>query len=256
MPRFIILMYHMISEPCSKKDMRYACPPAQFDKHMCFLRSKEFNPIGLDIVQKYLNGAEPIPPNSVVVTLDDGLCDNYENAFPVLRKYKIPATIFLVAGKVGKTNEWMQVDGFSRRQMLNWYQVEEMSAAGISFGAHTMTHPRLTKLSTAEAIVEIRESKKIIEDHLGQRVPHFAYPYGLFTEETSVFVKSTGYSMACSTRSGFNNQYTDPYILRRIEVYGTDALWRLNQKLTFGMNDAGLLYPLKYYWSRIRARIS
>jgi len=52
------------------------------------------------------------------------------------------------------------------------------------------------------------------------------------------------------------NAVTLPYILRRIEVYGTDALWKQNQKLTFGMNDASLLYPLKYYWSRIRARIS
>ena len=249
-------MYHMISEPRSDIEQRYACPPDRFAKHMSFLRRKGFNVIGLDAAHGYFERKETSLRPSVVVTLDDGFCDNYENAFPVLAEYRIPATIFLAVGCIGKSNTWMQKRGFSKREMLSWHQVDEMAGAGISFGAHTMTHPRLIDLSADEARREIKESKEIIGERLGRTVRSFAYPYGLLTDETRNLVKESGYSIACTTRSGFNNKKADPYALRRIEVYGTDPVWKLSQKLAFGMNDASVLFPLKYYWARARARFS
>jgi peptidoglycan/xylan/chitin deacetylase (PgdA/CDA1 family) len=210
----------------------------------------------LDAAHGYFERKETSLRPSVVVTLDDGFCDNYENAFPVLAEYRIPATIFLAVGCIGKSNTWMQKRGFSKREMLSWHQVGEMAGAGILFGAHTITHPRLIDLRADEARREIKESKDIIEERLGTAVESFAYPYGLFTDVTRNFVEDCGYSIACSTRSGFNNSETDPFLLRRIEVYGMDPLWKLSQKLTFGMNDASILYPFKYYWSRVRAHLS
>jgi len=68
-------------------------------------------------------------------------------------------------------------------------------------------------------------------------------------------VRKTGFKTVCSTRSGFNNVERDPLILHRIEVYGNDPTWKLNQKINFGTNEASLLFPFQYYAKRLRSRI-
>ena len=250
----LILMYHMISEPGSGEDGRYTCPPLRFERHMRFLRKKRFNIISMEQVLCFYKEGIALPERPVAITMDDGFGDNYIHAFPILKKYDIPATIFLVAGQIGKTNEWMDVGNYQSRIMLNWEQVRQMGKWGVSFGAHTMTHVRLPDLPAKDAADEIRRSKEVIEGETGRPVSLFAYPYGLYSEESIRILKQCGFQLSCSTRSGFNNRETDPFLLRRIEVYGDDPVWKLSQKLTFGMNDASLLFPLKYYSSRIRER--
>ena len=198
-----------------------------------------------------MHGAKTLPKNTIVITLDDGFEDNYTNAFPVLRQYAIPATIFLATGYLEKTNGWM-TDG--RRKMLEWNQIIEMASAGINFGAHTVSHPHLPQLNRAEALREMVESKKHIEQRLNQPVHYFAYPYGQLNDETMQLAQQAEFKLACSTRSGFNNLTRNPYRLHRIEVYGDDPVWKLKQKLTFGINDASLTFPLTYYWGRARTR--
>lgn len=254
--RFVILMYHMISKPRSQSEQKYACPPQLFAKHMSTLSSKGFSLVGLDTILNYCEGKVTLPSRSLAVTFDDGFRDNYENAFPILKKYRVPATIFLVTNTVGKTNTWMQINDLPSREMLTWQQIHEMSLAGIQFGAHTHTHPRLTELSKESAIKEIEEAKKIIEERTGQPVDFFAYPYGLYNSKTKELVEQTGYSLGCSTLSGFNNQNSDPYIFRRIEVYGNDSPWKLINKINFGTNESDVFLPARYYWSRVKYRIS
>lgn len=248
-------MYHMVLEPHSDKERRYACPPDRFARHMNFLKSRGFSFVDLGSIHRYLRGDGILKDRSVAITLDDGFRDNYENAFPILHEYSIPATIFLTTGFVGNTNAWMEHRGFPRREILNWRQVREMNKAGVSFGAHTITHPRLPEVSKDRAHREILESKKTIEYYLGYSVNFFAYPYGLFNDEIRSFVKEAGFSLACSTRSGFNNRHVDPYALHRIEVYGTDLLWQFSVKLSFGVNEASLSLPVRYYFDRLMARL-
>lgn len=255
MSRFLILMYHMIREPGSTIERRYACPPVLFDRHMALLRAKGYAPVSLDAIEAYLSGNENLPERAVAVTLDDGLRDNYEHAFPVLQRHEIPATIFLATGLIGKTNAWMLDEGYPERPMLSWDQVREMRAAGVTFGGHGVSHPRLPGLAAENAMRELADSKAEIEQQIGEPVRHFAYPYGLFSAETQKLAQAAGYTLACSTRSGFNTRATDPFALRRIEVFGNDAPWKLAQKLVFGSNEAGALMPLRYYWGRAVARI-
>ena len=85
---------------------------------------------------------------------------------------------------------------------------------------------------------------------------YFAYPYGLSTERDRNLVKGAGYALACSARSGFNRRETDPLFLRRIDVYGTDPVWKVAQKMNFGINDASLFTPARYYWRRLLSRFA
>ena len=254
MQRFVILMYHMVSEPETAAEEKYACPPRQFEKHIQMLLNEGFKPISIETVESYYSQNNPIPDKSFLITLDDGFEDNYNNAYPILQRYKIPAVIYLATGLLGKTNQWMSAPAFSERKMLSWRQIQEMASQGIHFGSHTVSHPKLTELDDESVHIELIQSKKMIEDQLGLECRHFAYPYGLLTEKTRELVQQAGFKTACSTRSGFNNAERDPFMLHRIEVYGSDSTWKLKQKIMFGINDASLFFPLKYYSARLLAR--
>jgi len=246
----------MISEPKTSKEVKYACPPERFENHMQQLKLNGFNPISLDQIEQHLLFNKALPNNAVAITLDDGFEDNYTHAFPILTKLNIPATIFLASGCLASTNQWMsQSQGFTTRKMLSWEQVLEMDGDIISFGAHTISHPKLPELDLSSATHEISASKKAIEDNLDKVCKHFAYPYGLFTSKNRDSVEAAGYTLACSTRSGFNNTDRDPFVLHRIEVYGDDPWWKLKQKMTFGMNDASIFFPIKYYTKRLVSKI-
>jgi len=245
----------MISKPESAAEIRYACPPERFDRHMYNLKINGFNPVSLEQIEQHLLLNKPLPKNAVAITLDDGFADNYNHAFPILNKHLIPATIFLTSGYLESTNQWMTPSGFPTKKMLDWQQIREMDKYNIAFGAHTVSHPKLTELDLTSAAYEILASKKSIENNLGKACKHFAYPYGLCNTEHRNSVKSSGYTLACSTHSGFNNAERDPFMLHRIEVYGNDSWWELKQKMTFGTNKASLLVPAKYYANRLINRI-
>ena len=254
MQRFVILMYHMISEPKTAAEVKYACPPKQFAQHIQMLLSTGFKPVSINAIEDYYIQQTQLPDKAFLITIDDGFEDNYNNAFPILKRYQIPAVIYLATGLIGKTNVWMNKPTFSERKMLSWPQIKDMSSQGIGFGSHTVSHPKLTELDDDSVGKELDQSKKIIENQLGIECRHFAYPYGLLNERTSELVKKVGFKTACTTRSGFNNTERDPLMLHRIEVYGDDSTWKLKQKIRFGMNDASWLFPLKYYSARLLAR--
>jgi len=250
MSRFIILMYHMISEPQTAAEVRFACPPKQFEKHLQLLLKKGYTPVSINQVSNYYTQNIPLPDKAVLITLDDGFEDNYLNALPIFQRYQIPAVIYLATGVIGKTNQWMAAPTFSERKMLSWPQIKEMNDHGIEFGSHTVSHPRLNELDDNKVEQELIMSKQTIEEHLGKECAHFAYPYGLLTESTRDLVRKTGYKTACSTRSGFNNKERDPLLLHRIEVHGCDSAWKLQKKLTFGTNNPNLPHLIQYYCSR------
>lgn len=255
MPELSILMYHMICEPSSSQERRFACPTERFRSHLQSVRHHGYQPVSLAQVQDHVTGQAKLPEKAVAITLDDGYADNLANAWPVLSEECFPATVFVAVNRIGGFNDWMQAEGYPRRSMLSWGEIRELHSAGIEIGSHTLSHPRLSRLQTNAAQREIAESKSTLEDRLGAGIARFAYPYGDLDERVVDLVREAGYSSACSTRPGFNRTGTDAFLLRRIEVEGTDAPWRVRQKIRYGTNDAGALQPLKYYWQQASNRL-
>jgi peptidoglycan/xylan/chitin deacetylase (PgdA/CDA1 family) len=134
-------------------------------------------------------------------------------------------------------------------------QMRALDAAGVTIGSHTSTHARLTELPAEQVTRELSDSKKQLEDLLGKPVCYFAYPYGLFNPAVRDAAEQSGYRGACSTRAGFNREGEDRFLLRRIDVFGNDALWQFKQKLRFGINEAKRTYPLRYYAGRMASRL-
>ena len=112
------------------------------------------------------------------------------------------------------------------RLMLDWRQVLAMRDGGISFGSHTVTHPILSRQEPAIARAELEDSKRLIEQRLGEEVGLFAYPNGRpedYTEDVIAMLKGAGYRAAVTTSFGANDAGDDPYRLRRGTPWETDA---------------------------------
>ena len=138
---------------------------------------------------------------------------------------------------------------------MNWREAKELSTSGFEIGSHSVTHPALPELTEDQAAHEISASKQALEAKLGVEIRHFAYPYGRFDACIRNLVGVAGYRTACSTLLGFANEQTDRFLLRRVEVFGTDSLGTFRRKVTFGantMNRSDLLY---YYVKRVGTHI-
>jgi len=162
-----------------------------------------------------LDAAHP----AVSLTFDDGFDNFYTEAFPLLAEYNMRSTVFLVADRLGKPSDWGRQPASHRsRELMSWSRVEELHRAGVEFGAHTLTHPRLAELSDEAARTEILESKARIEDRLGAPVRCFAYPYGSESPGLRGVVAET-FEIGCSTRLGYLRPDSPRESLERIDAY-------------------------------------
>lgn len=255
MSRVVILMYHIIDTPQAAIEQKYCCLPERFAQQMRWLRGSGRRLVSLDELADHMDRQTPLEDGTVAVTFDDGFDVTVRNAVPVLAKFGVPATMFLLSDRFGASNDWMEGRGFPRRPILSDAAARDLLAAGVAVGSHTRTHPRLPEIEGEQIDDEIRGSKVSLEDRMGRAVDHFAYPYGRYDERARQAVQRAGYRTACSTRSGFNRLGEDRFTLRRIEVFGSDSLAAFRRKLQFGVNDPSLMVPVRYYASRVAARL-
>jgi len=274
-----ILMYHRFTqrEPLARQ---------------CAHIRARYSPVSMSQAAEWLMHGGPLPENALAITVDDGYRDFYQVAYPVLREYGIPATVYLVSDFVDRTG-WLWVDQVqyeflhgqarsfrmelsgqpprsfelatpqTRRaaaravteaakkisnterlrllqmlpeqlgaplpeqapaeyEALQWDEVREMAAAGIDFGAHTRTHPILSRLDgEPELAFEIEGSKRQVERQVGRAVDHFCYPNGAREDvgpDVVQAVRAAGFRTAVTTESGLNHVAEDPLRLLRIGV--------------------------------------
>src|SRR5207253_9311600 len=138
----------------------------------------------------------------VVLTFDDGFRNLWDHAVPVLGELDFRATIFAVAGHCGGKNDWpSQISSVPHLPLLSWSELRELAGAGFEVGAHGIMHAPLPTLGKTEAEREILGSKQILQEHLGQEVSVFAYPYGL-AAAAHRSMAAAHYRCACGTGLG------------------------------------------------------
>jgi peptidoglycan/xylan/chitin deacetylase (PgdA/CDA1 family) len=108
--------------------------------------------------------------------------------------------------------------------MLSWREVDEMRRAGFSFGAHTLTHPDLTRLSSGRTEDEVAGSKAVLEERLGTPVHAFAYPFGRYDAPTRAIVRRH-FECACSDRLGLVGARSDVHALERVDAHYLRRDW-------------------------------
>lgn len=206
--------------------------PDNFEKQMRYLKEKGCRVISLDMLAESIKKGRKFPPNTVVITVDDGHKSFFTYAYPILKKYGFPATIFLVSDSIGVNKDY-----------LNWNEIKKMSKDNISFGGHTRNHIYLPLIEKKDVLWnEIAGCKEIIEKQMGRRIDYFSYPVGGFTEEVKMLVEKAGYKGACTTNrvpDGFNK---DIYALGRISIRNSSPYFsfsNLYQPISFRAKLSG-----------------
>lgn len=205
--RVPIIMYHYISlnpKPEDKARNGLSTPPAVFEQQMKYLAENGYTTITLDKMAGAFSGHDSLPAKPIIITIDDGYNDAYYNAFPILKKYNLQATMLIIT------------DVVDTAPYLSWSQIKEMYSSGlITFISHTRHHYFLTSLSQPALDNEIIESKKILESKLGTTINWFGYPYGGFNQRVIDTVRKAGFIGAVTTLPGVMQNEGQFYLLRR-----------------------------------------
>lgn len=140
----------------------------------------------------------------VAITFDDGLLDNYTNAYPILKEFGLKAYFFILVAKAG-------TEGY-----MGWEQIKELSGAGMTIGSHGMTHRILTELDGKDLEYELKDSKKILEDNLGKAIDFLSIPRGFCNKKVIDKAKGAGYKRVFTS----NQKDNDGFRAGRIPVKG------------------------------------
>lgn len=238
--QFIILYYHRVIRKEERKDVESSgmCVNIDsFDKQMDFLK-KYYNFVSEDDIIEAIEDRKKLSDYSVWITFDDGYEDNYKNAYPILKKYNIPATFFVTTGYINKTA--MPSTECGKPIFMNWQEIKEVTKGTISIGAHTVSHRILSHLSDAELEKEIFDAKNEVEQRLGKKVISFAYPRGKVgdynLEECIPVLKKNNFKLAVTAIGGSNDLSPGRtcFNLRRMGISYEDSLNFFKFKVSLG----------------------
>jgi peptidoglycan/xylan/chitin deacetylase (PgdA/CDA1 family) len=219
-----VLTFHALDDCASV----ISCTPRVFERGMAMLHAHGYRTVGLPEAVASIRQRKPFPDRALVVTFDDGFHTVFTDAFPVLQRYGMSATVFLTVGAADGDPTTARLPTLDGRPMLSWPEIREMQQAGIEFGAHTLTHPDLTRLSAHDSAREMSASKDRIENALGAPVTSFAYPFGRYDARSHQLAEQY-FSCACADTLGLLSRRSDPYALERVDAYylRTDQLFSL-----------------------------
>ncbi len=214
-PGIPVYMYHCIAETPREGDPELYVTPQAFEKHLLFLRDKGYTPVFASEIKDVSGYDKP-----VVITLDDGYEDNYTEAFPILKKLRMKATIFVVGSYIGK-GEYLKPE-----------QIKEMSDSGlVSIQSHTWNHVNLAKLPVNELDEEFRKSQDVLTEITGKPVNVLSYPGGFY--DKAVIEHGRKFFDIAYSVNGLKLGLDPWYQISRGGVYRSTELWSLEGSLKY-----------------------
>src|SRR3989344_1100001 len=219
----LVLMYHSVEE----SPWKYSVSPSLFERQMKYL-AKNFSIIPLADVVSYAKGEKEFSGKSVAITIDDGYADTYTTVFPVIKKFKIPVTVFL-------TTDLSKSSKLGNLPRITWPQVEEMGKSGlVTFEVHGHTHANLVEISgNGDALKgEIMQCANEIKNHTGREPRRISYASGHKNPTVIDFLKKNGFRAGFTINEGFIRQGDDVFRLRRTQVDGTMSFTLFKMRLT------------------------
>lgn len=213
----VILLYHHVAGDSPPST---TISPEDFRGHLQYLRDNDFNVIGLDRLVESLRNRQPLPERAVVITFDDGYQSIYTNAFPMLREFAYPFTLFVSTGPIDRNQS-----GY-----MNWAQIRELSDAGVIIANHMVEHPYMLDRGDTETdrqwIARLREellaAETGIERETGQSHRYLAYPYGEYDPAVKAMLAAEGF-VGLAQNSGAVGYNSDLLALPRYPLAGIYA---------------------------------
>jgi peptidoglycan/xylan/chitin deacetylase (PgdA/CDA1 family) len=214
----IVLCYHRFVD---KPKDSLAIKPADFEAQMQALKDNGISVISMEDFLAWRRGEKEIPEKAAIVSIDDGYLSGYSVAWPILKKFGYPFTMFLYT-------DYIKGGPKSGGQSISWDQLAEMRDAGVDIEGHTVSHSSLNarKGKTDEQYLawlksEIVGSKELLEKNLGIQVKAFAYPYGLHNKTVRDVVKQAGYEAAFTVWGRRIARGADPMMMGRYAIEST-----------------------------------
>ena len=197
-PNNIILMYHSVNPIPDNEYIDLYVSPADLENQFKLIAD---NSVNTGFITDVNTGN-----NTIYITFDDGYEDNYIYAFPLMQKYNVKATIFMITDLIGE------------KDYLNEAQIKEMTASGlVSVQCHTANHEDLTSLDEENLYRELAESKEKLESITNQPVTAISYPYGKYNN-TVIAAASQLFTTGVSTKGP--NLFADNNNILTLPRYG------------------------------------
>jgi peptidoglycan/xylan/chitin deacetylase (PgdA/CDA1 family) len=220
-----ILCYHRFGGAPNKM----AVSPSNFAAQLDWLARNDYRVIRLSQLMGFLQGREPLPKRSVVITIDDGYESTYRHALPALRKHNFPATLFVYTDFIGASDA------------VTWPQMQELVSSGlVDIQAHSKSHRNLIERTAADADdnryrqnleAEARVPREVLEKRLPVKVRHYAYPYGDANEQMLDILTRLQYEIGVTVNPGGNGFFAQPMMLRRTMIFGDHDIEAFKAKL-------------------------
>jgi peptidoglycan/xylan/chitin deacetylase (PgdA/CDA1 family) len=218
-----ILCYHSVRPDW---ESALAVRPDDFARQCAWLaRRRRVLPVAEAVGR--LDRSGRLPRGTAALTFDDGFADLHEHALPVLRRHRLPATVFLVAQTLalqGQPIDWVDTPPALPDTLttLRLDQVLEMQEAGVDFQSHSCAHRDLTTLGFDACVRDLRDSRELLSDLLGREVDMVAYPRGRHDESVRRAAERAGF------RWGFAlpEQAEDPgaFSIPRVGIYRRNSM--------------------------------
>jgi len=238
-----MLGYHSISDSLNsillQNDIykHLSVPAAVFEKQLMFLQKHNYTFLRFSDLRNIREGKQAMPNRPVLLYFDDGYKDNYLNAYPILKKHGIPATLFVATDCIDKKRLlWdSALDPARANIFLSWDDIRAMQDV-FDIGTHTASHRKLTTLKPDEVKEEFEMSRKRIYEMTGKRVVALSYPKSRWTLETRRCAQEAGFEFILAHGRGFRHSADFRY-LEKIPVGPADSMMQFRVKL-------GIYYPL------------
>ena len=215
-----ILCYHQFTN-ADEASHQLELSAAAFEEQLRYLIDNDFVLLSFADVERILREGQPIPERSAVITIDDGYRSVYDVAWPILKKYRAPATLFIYTDFIGAP------------AAMSWEQLREMADSGfIEVESHAKSHASLSRLVddkdkanySRRVRDEIVGSNKAFERHMGQVPSYLSYPYGNSSDTAARIAGEEGMALAATVTRGDNTVYADPYLLHRSMIYDSHSM--------------------------------
>lgn len=209
-----MLGYHTVGDVVS----RISIPEERFGEQIRWLLDHGYRIVSLKEWWRLYKETGKAPSRLAVLTFDDGFRGLLDSVAPLLTKLGITATVFLIAGEIGRTNRFDRPLGTPELPMLSWEEIFELKNLGWDFQSHGVHHYPVIGLPDEMLEEEVSGSKKRLEDRLDEPVDFFCYPYGAFDKRAVEAVEKAGYRGAVTCWAGTlaDDAAADPYRLKRV----------------------------------------
>ena len=218
------VMYHSVAE-ATDDPYQVTVSPGRLDKQLNWLRRRGLTGVSMEkLLQARAAGRGA---GLVGLTFDDGYADFVTDAVPLLRRYGFTATVYVLPGRIGGSNEWDKLG--PRKRLLTEDGIRAAAAAGMEIGSHGLLHTDLTDPSADDELLaaETARSRALLRAVTGGEVTGFCYPYGSVDARSVDAVRAAGYTYAVGISPG---PLTGLFALPRFHVGEKDTGWRMRAK--------------------------